>query len=610
MPIGSPPLAFTDYRPTPDGQGTMFRQPDGREFMSFGPDADALRRQIDENRPPDQRTAFNDAAPFGSAESVPDAQGPMGPPEPPRQGVTVPEPVRQGTTTVEPPTRSQAPAAPPSGDIPPPPADLPEPAGAPAAGAAPGGPQRAQMPDIGGRVSFGAYDPSKDAARAVGIPTASTITTKGALNSPEAQAAAEASYGKRNAAMEQLATVEEQGAQLRIAQNQQAIAAADADRARLADEAMQLHVRRDMIETKFNKAMGDAQRDYELQTTRKVDQDRIWQGKDGARIVSMIGVALGALGQAILGGKNEALEIVNRRIDNDIQSQRDEIARGTQRAGNGIAALKERYGVGTEEAAAMLKMNYTRQVDAMAQKRAAMDGTPAAMQQLAKIRPELAKWQADAQDALRAKIAGDVTSSQTMKMVTPHGAGSREMTLKERAEAAGYQAKIAEATNVVEHRGVKFDEFGTAAKAQAKGQSEGGYTAQTISAINAGEVAEHALISAAESAGMKVAPDGSTTVVDRVAYLKAINDPTSLWSRKIAAAVPEIGRGLSGAKMSEEESKELHGEFSGMLKIPNAVEAYVGQLRSARRVRTESKKLKAVGGASGGGDDSGDGGER
>ena len=461
MPIGSPPLAFTDYRPTPDGQGTMFRQPDGREFMSFGPDADALRRQIDENRPPDQRQAFNESAPLGSAESVPDVPPPMGPPEPVRQGVTVestsatPEPARSGTTVVEEPKHS--PVLPGSAPLPPA-GELPDPVGAGAAPPGAGTRPVPTMPESSGRVYSPGTNPARDAARAVAVPASRTLTSEGGIVNPEDQAARAASYGQRNAAMEQIAGVEEQAAQYRMAQNQQAIAQADLEAARLKDEAIQLQAKHALIQTKFDNAMGAAQKDFELQTSRKVDQDRIWQGKDGARIVSMIGVALGALGAAINGGKNEALEIVNRRIDNDIQSQRDEIARGTQRAGNGISALKERYGVSTDEAAAMLKMNYSRQVDAMAQKRAALDGTPAAMLQLAKIRPELAKWQADAQDKLHADIAGKVTSTETAKMVTPRSGGYRPQTLEEQIKEQELRARGKLAENKYAHGGLAVKE--------------------------------------------------------------------------------------------------------------------------------------------------------
>jgi len=447
MPIG-PPLAFTDYRPSPDGQGTMFRQPDGREFMSFGPDADALRRQIDENRPPDQRLAFDEAAPFGTAASVPDT-GPaplVSPPEAQQ------EPIRRGVT-VEGPQKGPAPA-PQGGDIPPPPADLQEPAGAPAAAPAPAGPQVAQMPELGGTVRFAGRDPARDAARAVAVPTTSTVSSEGGIQDPADREAARASFAARGAAQEEIARVEEQGAQLRLAQNAQAIADAKLRAATLEQEATKIQTQQSLIRQEHAKQMQTAQASYDAASADKVDEYRIFSGKPGAQIAAMIGVALGGMASVLTGKENPALQVIQQRIATDIANQREEIQRRGAKTQNDMTRLRDRYGVDHDDAENMLKLNYSKQVENNAIRRAAAEGTPAAMQQLAMIRPQLAKWQADAADALRASLAGKVTATESSKMVTPTSGGVRQKTLKEQAEDAGYYAKIATAQNVYGHGGV------------------------------------------------------------------------------------------------------------------------------------------------------------
>jgi len=74
----------------------------------------------------------------------------------------------------------------------------------------------------------------------------------------------------------------------------------------------------------------------------KVDPDHIWKEKGtGAHVLSAIGIALGAIGQAIGGGPNTAMQIVQGAIDRDIQAQRDTISA----KGQAIEQARGAYGM-------------------------------------------------------------------------------------------------------------------------------------------------------------------------------------------------------------------------------------------------------------------------
>jgi hypothetical protein len=81
------------------------------------------------------------------------------------------------------------------------------------------------------------------------------------------------------------------------------------------------------------KTMGDLQkRTADLETwlsdpKNGIDANRLWsQSRSGAKVSASLGIILGGIGQGLLrGGPNQALEMVNRQIDRDIEAQHGNI---------------------------------------------------------------------------------------------------------------------------------------------------------------------------------------------------------------------------------------------------------------------------------------------
>jgi hypothetical protein len=89
-----------------------------------------------------------------------------------------------------------------------------------------------------------------------------------------------------------------------------------------------------------NKAYQDA----------KVDPDRFYKNRStGANILSSIGVALGAFGASLNHTPNFALESVNKAIDNDMESQKEEIKKLGARSQNQLQQMRD--ATGSNEAA-------------------------------------------------------------------------------------------------------------------------------------------------------------------------------------------------------------------------------------------------------------------
>jgi hypothetical protein len=104
--------------------------------------------------------------------------------------------------------------------------------------------------------------------------------------------------------------------------------ATDLDSYRLGEEAAadaaaqrrQQHQEAVKAEVTTLKRLAD---DYQ---SKSVDPDRVFKEKGAAsRVGAVISVALGSIGQSLLGGRNVALDIINSMIERDIDAQRAEM---------------------------------------------------------------------------------------------------------------------------------------------------------------------------------------------------------------------------------------------------------------------------------------------
>lgn len=127
------------------------------------------------------------------------------------------------------------------------------------------------------------------------------------------------------------------------------------------------------IETDYQiQRAKDAADDYNNQ---KVDPNKFWKEKGtGARVIGAIGVGLGAFGAALTHTPNFALEEINKAIDQNIDAQKEEIAKKGNRVSmeNNILAQLRAKGLDDQQAESVARQVYSenaaRQVGAIASK--------------------------------------------------------------------------------------------------------------------------------------------------------------------------------------------------------------------------------------------------
>jgi hypothetical protein len=72
------------------------------------------------------------------------------------------------------------------------------------------------------------------------------------------------------------------------------------------------------FDAKYNDTMSQLQ-------NAKIDPDRFYGGSVGKRVLAGISIALGQFGASMTGGRNAALDIINKAIDDDISAQKEGI---------------------------------------------------------------------------------------------------------------------------------------------------------------------------------------------------------------------------------------------------------------------------------------------
>lgn len=126
------------------------------------------------------------------------------------------------------------------------------------------------------------------------------------------------------------------GQRQKLAQEQQRLIQQSADideqqaglMAQRAEEERQLLAQqekdRQSLQLKFDSDLGDAKEQYEkeAESFRNMEIKDFYRGNTGRRIIAGISVALGALGSALTGGRNQALDIINKAVDDDFNKQR------------------------------------------------------------------------------------------------------------------------------------------------------------------------------------------------------------------------------------------------------------------------------------------------
>ncbi len=406
----------------------------GRSMVGFGGEAARLKAMID--GAPDRRTAqFDPSAPFGSAASVPPAGPPAQAPSVSDVGPNMSAPPPQDTgpnMSVEPP----AAPAPPAPEAP----RGPDPTPGQAYAAA----MLSQGRYVPGRA---AVDPENLNANRRAVRVAQTVSG-GLEETPEEKAErleAERTRKRQNEA--DMADLNAANAEMTAAAEQRRTDAYNATLA--ADiERRDAENRRRKIDADYESKRASAQKELDAANEMKVDPDRFFREKGTAsRVLSAIGVALGAYGASVNGGPNFALEIVNKSIDRDIDAQMDEIRRKGAAANNAVSELSRRYDLSVDEARELAKMAAHNYVAARADMTAAQMGTAEAKQKAVAMRLQLSQQMAQHEASLANLYKGRVTTqSQFMDPQRATGGGYRQFTpeeIKKYAEAGISLDKLA-----------------------------------------------------------------------------------------------------------------------------------------------------------------------
>lgn len=503
-----PAINFTDYTP-PTGPGApyAFDRGDGSPPLMFaGPEAERVAALIDRQRP-DPRLAQNSMTnPDGSLIEP----GQMGG----RADAGAPPPmtrINPGSGVLAPP-----PEAPPAAVAPPPPPatpGMPTPAALAAADTSkqitgtavdyptdappmPKGPlpmlpgaahpeatAKAPVPqlDLTDRLQGGGYDPRRDAARRFPVPEELTVEKTGGVPDPQAREAIGKAYED-----EAHAKAIEAATQRALSEAQ--LHAADAARAKAETDAAMLQKQADDAaaeRARIVKAQDDwtAAADAEAAEAAKQHEDpyRIFRGKPGNQIVATLAMMIGGFGQGSgLTRNNAGLDIIQRAVDQDVDSQKREIADGKVARNNRIAHIQAKYGYDLATAENAYRFAVNAQLANKATVIAAGQQSQDAQLNLAKAGASFAETQRKLMEQAHAALQGEVTkTTERSKMLAPHAGGMDTLAAwNRRAGIAEAQARIAKAGFEVGHEG------SAPPKAGASGPGELPRTLKTFEAIN------------------------------------------------------------------------------------------------------------------------------
>lgn len=127
------------------------------------------------------------------------------------------------------------------------------------------------------------------------------------------------------------------------------------------------------------KAWDDTTKEYQSAVedykNQHIDPNRVWAGKGaGQKMSALIGIVLGGMGQGVTGGPNQALEVVQREIDRDIDAQKAEIGKKQ----NLISMLYQKFG-NIDAADAAARMYLGASIQSRVEEAAARAATPEAL---------------------------------------------------------------------------------------------------------------------------------------------------------------------------------------------------------------------------------------
>lgn len=302
----------------------------------------------------------------------------------------------------------------------------------------------------------------KTTSKAGYTPTSEKVVTEGGVQDPAMRQAMTTAYVDKMKAdnAEAEAVKMQQASLLAQSQIQAAQAAKEADaleKQKITREAAQVEAANE-----YGRIMQVKQDELQNASGREVDQFRMYRGKPGAQIGAAIAGALGAFGSAFTHGPNFALDIINRQIDNDVQSQREEINRGVSAKQNDIGRIKDKYNVDNTVAEKLLGISLTERAQALARKQAALQGGAEAQARLIAVDGQLAQKRIDYLNQINEHLNGKAQITAEQKY---HAGGTSygvAPELKATAQAATLMGQTGQGLGTAEEGSYKATHGGSA----------------------------------------------------------------------------------------------------------------------------------------------------
>jgi hypothetical protein len=328
-------------------------------------------------------------------------------------------------------------------------------------------------------------DLQRKAQAGVAVPTTATQALKGAAPEHALPAIMAAEEGIAGANIDRELALQQQldDRLAAIERNQLAMRAQQADAVRAVQEQEArlgaVQAKRDEYVSRLNAITDDL-------GTAKINPNRVWEDMGtGGRILAAIAMGIGAIG-AGEGGTNYAMQLIQARIDRDIEAQKAALStkEGQQSM---LGQLVDRFDGDVESAATALKMLQTKQAETMAADAIAASGRADAITQWQLGKAERDRASAERYSQLMRQLAGtaDATTSSTIEYPrAPSGGGRRPMTLEELAKMREAGARFVESGRKMRgelspQEAAKLNAGGETAAAQLQSKREKTDRAQT-----------------------------------------------------------------------------------------------------------------------------------
>jgi hypothetical protein len=284
-------------------------------------------------------------------------------------------------------------------------------------------------------------------------PGAKSVETKGGVQDPALAQQMGEDYAFRRAAIMHQGELEREALTAQAQQSALEYKNADLESLRLQDKMARQDANARIAAEQYTKISDKIAKERDAIANKEVNPGRVFEGKQGAQILAALSSAVGAFGASLTHGPNFALGIVNKKVDDDIQAQREQIARGVNAKDNDLVRIKDKYNVSTEVAEKIYRQNALMHAQSLARKQAALVGGQQAQMQLAQLDKGIADDLAKNNAEMKSTLLGEVTTKEDAKYHMGGDTYRVNPMLKATHEAEKTLSEMSTEKSTIEHEG-------------------------------------------------------------------------------------------------------------------------------------------------------------